>query len=31
MVEEFSEMHIDQENQNDHAWIMQEGEDHHEF
>jgi hypothetical protein len=25
MVDEFSETHIDQENQNDPAWIMQEG------
>jgi hypothetical protein len=27
----FSETHIDQENQNDHTWIMQEGEDPQEF
>jgi hypothetical protein len=26
MVDEFSETHIDQENQNDPVWIMQEGE-----
>jgi ribonuclease HI len=26
MVDEFSETHIDQKNQNDHAWVMQEGE-----
>jgi ribonuclease HI len=31
MVDEFSETHIDQENQNDPAWIMQEGEDPQEF
>jgi hypothetical protein len=31
MVEDFAEMHIDQENQNDHTWIMQEGEDPQEF
>jgi hypothetical protein len=31
MVDEFSETHIDQENQNDHAWFMQEGEDPREF
>jgi hypothetical protein len=31
MVDDFSETHIDQENQNDHTWIMQEGEDPHEF
>ena len=30
-VADFSEMHIDQENQNDHIWIMQEGEDPQEF
>jgi hypothetical protein len=30
-VGEFSETHIDQENQNDHMWIMQEGEDPQEF
>jgi hypothetical protein len=27
MVDDFTETHIDQENQNDHTWIMQEGED----
>jgi hypothetical protein len=27
MIDEFYETHIDQENQNDPAWIMQEGED----
>jgi hypothetical protein len=27
MVDDFAETHIDQENQNDHTWIMQEGED----
>jgi hypothetical protein len=27
MVDEFAKPHIDQENQNDHTWIMQEGED----
>ena len=26
MVDEFSETHIDQENQNDPIWIMKEGE-----
>jgi hypothetical protein len=31
MVNEFVETHIDQENQNDPAWIMQEGEDPQEF
>jgi hypothetical protein len=31
MVDEFVETHIDQENQNDPAWIMQEGEDPQEF
>jgi hypothetical protein len=31
MVDEFAEMHIDQENQNDPAWIMKEGEDPQEF
>jgi hypothetical protein len=31
MVNKFSEMHIDQENENDPAWIMQEGEDPQEF
>jgi hypothetical protein len=30
-VDDFSETHIDQENQNDHTWIMQEGEDPQEF
>ena len=30
-VGDFSETHIDQENQNDHMWIMQEGEDPQEF
>jgi hypothetical protein len=27
MLDDFAETHIDQENQNDHTWIMQEGED----
>jgi hypothetical protein len=27
MVDDFVETHVDQENQNDHTWIMQEGED----
>jgi len=27
MVDDFTETHIDQENQNDHTWITQEGED----
>jgi hypothetical protein len=31
MVGDFSETHIDRENQNDHAWIMQEGEEPQEF
>ena len=31
MVDDFSETHIDQENQNDHTWIMQEGEEPEEF
>ena len=31
MVDDFVETHIDQENQNDHTWIMQEGEDPQEF
>ena len=31
MVDEFSETHINQENQNDSAWVMQEGEDPQEF
>jgi ribonuclease HI len=31
MVDDFSETHIDQENQNDHTWIMQEGEEPQEF
>jgi hypothetical protein len=31
MVDEFVETHIDQENQNDLVWIMQEGEDPQEF
>jgi len=26
MIDEFSKTHIDQENQNDHAWVMKEGE-----
>jgi hypothetical protein len=30
-VGDFSKTHIDQENQNDHMWIMQEGEDTQEF
>jgi hypothetical protein len=30
-VGDFSETHINQENQNDHMWIMQEGEDPQEF
>jgi hypothetical protein len=31
MVDECSETHIDQENQNDQAWIMQEGETQEKF
>ena len=31
MVDDFAKIHIDQENQNDLAWIMQEGEDPQEF
>ena len=31
MVDEFLENHIDQENQNDPAWIMQEGETQEKF
>jgi hypothetical protein len=31
MVDDVVETHIDQENQNDHTWIMQEGEDPQEF
>jgi hypothetical protein len=31
MVDEFLETHIDQENQNDPAWIMQEGEFEEKF
>jgi hypothetical protein len=31
MVDKFSETHIDQENQNDPAWIMQEGENPEKF
>jgi hypothetical protein len=31
MVDEFSKTHIDQENQNDLAWIMQEGETEEKF
>jgi hypothetical protein len=31
MVDEFSETHIDQENQNDPAWIMQKGETQEKF
>jgi ribonuclease HI len=31
MVDEFSETHIDQENQNDPVWIMQEGENQEKF
>jgi hypothetical protein len=31
MVDEFSETHIDQENQNDPIWIMQEDEDPENF
>jgi hypothetical protein len=31
MVDEFSETHIDQENQNDPVWIMQEGENPEKF
>ena len=30
-IDEFVEMHTDQENQNDPIWIMQEGEDPQEF
>jgi hypothetical protein len=31
MVDEFSETHIDQENQNDPIWIMKEGEEPKKF
>jgi hypothetical protein len=31
VVGEFSKSHVDQENQNDHIWIMQEGEDPQNF
>jgi len=31
MVGDFSKTHIDQEDQNDHTWIMQEGEEPQEF
>jgi ribonuclease HI len=31
MIDEFSETHIDQENQNDPVWIMQEGENPEKF
>jgi len=31
MVEDLAETHINQENQNDHTWIMQEGENPQEF
>jgi hypothetical protein len=31
MVDEFYETHIDQENQNDPSWIMQEGENQEKF
>lgn len=31
MVDNFAETHIDQENQNNHTWIMQEGEGPQEF
>jgi hypothetical protein len=31
MVDDFSEKHVEQENQNDPAWIMQEGEYPQEF
>jgi hypothetical protein len=31
MVDDFFKTHIDQENQNDHTWIMQEGEEPQEF
>jgi len=31
MVDKFSETHIDQENHNDHVWVMQEGEDPKKF
>jgi hypothetical protein len=31
MVDEFFETHIDQENQNDPIWIMQEGGDSEKF
>jgi hypothetical protein len=31
MVDDFAETHIDRENQNDHTWIMQEGEEPQEF
>ena len=30
-VDDFAETHVDQENQNDTVWIMQEGEDPQEF
>jgi hypothetical protein len=30
-IDEFAETHVDQENQNDPIWIMQEGEDPQEF
>jgi hypothetical protein len=31
MVDDFSETHIDQENQNNYTWIMQGGEEPQEF
>jgi hypothetical protein len=31
MIDELVETHVDQENQNDPIWIMQEGEDSQEF
>jgi hypothetical protein len=31
MVDEFFETHIDQENHNDPAWVMHEGEDPQKF
>jgi hypothetical protein len=31
MIDEFSETYINQENQNDPIWIMQEGEDPEQF
>jgi hypothetical protein len=31
MMGDFFETHMDQENQNDHTWIMKEGEELQEF